>query len=97
MKRVLLSLALFAMVGFVKADIPLVNATCPGGIDVHADEGGPIYINGEEGKLKTLNENSYEAIGQGITISLSIDRDGTPSVSYSSKDGAKGVCGLTED
>lgn len=29
------------------AKVPLFNATCGGGIEVHADEGGPVYINGK--------------------------------------------------
>ena len=36
------ALALFAA-SPAFAKIPLVNATCPGKIEVHADEGGPIY------------------------------------------------------
>jgi hypothetical protein len=74
------------------AAIPLVNATCPGKIEVHADPGGPIYINGKEASLKVFNENYYEARGSGVTISLSINPDGTPSVSYTGKGGANGVC-----
>ena len=27
------------------AAIPLLNYTCPGKIEVHADKGGPVYIN----------------------------------------------------
>ena len=75
-----------------EAAIPLVNATCPGSIDVHADEGGPIFINGKEAKLKVFNQNYYEAKGEGVTISLSIAPDGTPSISYTGKHGANGVC-----
>lgn len=76
------------------ADIPLLNATCPGGIDVHADQGGPIYINGKEGKLKKVNDNYYEARGGGVTISLAINPDGSPSVSYTGKNRANGICSL---
>ena len=74
------------------ADIPLLNATCPGGIDVHADQGGPIYITGKEAKLKVFNENYYEAHRAGVTISLSINPDGSPSVTYTGKGAANGVC-----
>ncbi|WP_312362678.1 hypothetical protein [Ensifer sp.] len=82
----------FAVAGEAVAGIPLVNATCPGKIEVHADQGGPIYINGKEGKLKKFNDNYFEAKGAGVTISLSINPDGTPSVSYTGKGGANGVC-----
>jgi hypothetical protein len=74
------------------AKIPLVNATCPGKIEVHADEGGPIYINGKEAKLHVFNDSYYEARGSGVTISLSIRPDGSPAVSYTGHGGANGVC-----
>lgn len=51
MKRLLLSLLLAAS-GAAHAGIPLLNATCPGNIEVHADKGGPVYINGKEATLK---------------------------------------------
>ncbi|PWK63687.1 hypothetical protein [Aminobacter sp. AP02] len=78
------------------ASIPLVNATCPGNIEVHADKGGPIYINGKEGQLKKFNNNYYEAKGSGVTISLTINADGSPDVSYTGKHGANGVCTIQE-
>lgn len=74
------------------AKIPLVNATCPHDIEVHADEGGPIYINGKESKLKVINDNYYEATGEGVTISLSINPDGSAAVSYTGHGGANGIC-----
>lgn len=91
MKRLLL-LALLVASGAAQAGIPLLNATCPGKIEVHADEGGPIYINGKEGKLKKFNENYFEAKASGVTISLSINPDGSPSVSYTGRNRANGIC-----
>ncbi|MCE1007055.1 MULTISPECIES: hypothetical protein [Pseudomonas] len=91
MKRLMIG-ALLAVSGAAQAGIPLVNATCPGNIEVHADKGGPIYINGKEGKLKKFNENYFEAKGSGVTISLSINPDGSPDVSYTGKNRANGVC-----
>lgn len=96
MKKMLLGALLVCAAGFANADIPLVNATCPGDIEVHADEGGPIYINGKEAKLKTFNDNYYEAKGSGITVSLTIKPDGSPDVSYTGKGGVNGVCELTD-
>ncbi|WP_426236849.1 hypothetical protein [Pararhizobium sp. DWP1-1-3] len=84
--------AAMTIAGQAVAKIPLVNATCPGKIEVHADQGGPIYINGKEGKLKVFNENYYEAKGSGVTISLSINPDGSADVSYTGQGGANGVC-----
>lgn len=86
--------AAVTIAGQASAKIPLVNATCPGKIEVHADEGGPIYINGKEGKLKVFNQNYYEAKGSGVTISLSINPDGSPAVSYTGKGGANGICAV---
>lgn len=74
------------------ASIPMVNAICPGKIEVHADKGGPIYINGKEGQLKKFNNNYYEVKGSGVTISLSIN----PAVSYTGKGGANGICTVKE-
>jgi len=85
-------IAVFSIGSQAQAKIPLVNATCPGNIEVHADEGGPIYINGKEGKLKKFNDNYFEAKGGGVTISLTISPDGSPTVSYTGKHGANGVC-----
>ena len=72
--------------------IPLLNATCPGGIEVHADKGGPVYINGQEAKLKKLSKNSYDATGSGVTVSIGINPDESVSVLYTGKHGANGVC-----
>jgi hypothetical protein len=74
------------------AAIPQLNYTCPGKIEVHADQGGPVYINGKEAKLKVFNKNYYEAKGSGVTISLSINPDGTPSVSYTGPGRNNGIC-----
>lgn len=74
------------------AAIPLLNYTCPGKIEVHADKGGPVYINGKEAKLKVFNQNYYEAKGSGVTISIMINPDGTPDVSYTGPGRSNGIC-----
>lgn len=91
-QKAVLAAAVLSFVGVAEAKIPLVNATCPGKIEVHADEGGPVYINGKEGKLKRISDNYYEASRNGVTISLSINPDGSADVSYTRKGGANGVC-----
>ncbi|MFP3498985.1 hypothetical protein SB759_32745, partial [Pseudomonas sp. SIMBA_059] len=78
------------------AQIPLVNATCPGNIEVHADEGGPVYINGKEAKLKKFSDTYFEAKGSGVTVSIMVNPDGSSGVSYTGKGRANGVCELTE-
>ncbi len=92
----LLSAGLLAMAGTAHATIPQLNASCPGNISVHADKGGPVYIDGKEARLKRFNDNYYEATGSGVTLSLSISPDGTPSVSYTKKGGVHGVCSKLE-
>ena len=78
------------------AHVPSLNATCPTGIEVHADEGGPIYINGMEASVSVENAEYAEASLNGITISLSIGDDGTPFVSYTGEGGANGVCEIND-
>lgn len=97
MKRVLSIIALVSLAGVANAEIPMVNATCPGNLEVHTDEGGPLFINGKEAKLKKINDNYFEAKGGGVTVSLSISPDGTPSISYTGKGGANGMCEIAEE
>ncbi|MDD2131541.1 hypothetical protein OGV25_13325 [Pseudomonas sp. P1B16] len=96
MKQLLLGAALCSIAGIANAQIPLVNATCPGNIEVHADEGGPVYINGKEAKLKKFSDTYFEAKGSGVTVSIMVNPDGSPGVSYTGKGRANGVCELTE-
>nr|WP_298131208.1 hypothetical protein [uncultured Pseudoxanthomonas sp.] len=96
MKSVLIPLsALASLTAFqAHAALPQLNATCPGNIEVHADQGGPVYINGKEATLKASNENYYEARDAklGVTISISRNPDGSTDVSYTGKNRANGVC-----
>lgn len=75
--------------------IAFLNARCPGNLDVHADEGGPVYINGKEARFKPSNENYYEASDGGVTISVSRTTDGSQSVSYTGPGRANGMCEVT--
>ena len=81
-----------SMTGAANATIPLLNFKCAGNIDVHADQGGPVYLNGKEAKLTKVNNNYYEAKGSGVTVSISINPDGSPSVSYTGAHGVNGIC-----
>ena len=74
------------------ASIKTLNATCPGDIEFHADEGGPAYVNGNEADVAVSNENYYEAKGGGVTISVSSEAGANPTVSYSGPGGANGIC-----
>jgi hypothetical protein len=82
------------------AQIPFFNATCPTNIEVHADQGGPIYVNGHGTKLITKQSSYYEARWDGshnhVTNSVSINPDGTPDVSYTRDNGNHGICKVSE-
>lgn len=92
--------ALFALAGTALAPaalaaIPQFNGTCPGGIEVHADDGGPVYINGRETRIKRFNDNYYEASdGQGLTLSINRTADGGTQMSYTGPGNANGVCSV---
>lgn len=79
-----------------QAGLPGFNVECPGKLDVHADDGGPVYINGKETKFKKLSETYFEAKGSGVTLSIMVNPDESVSVSYSGKHGVNGVCSLAE-
>jgi hypothetical protein len=92
MRHVLmLAVGLGSVAGVAQAALPTLNATCPTGIEVHADQGGPVYINGVEAKLSG-GDNFYEAVHDGIAIDISINPDGTSTVSYTGPGGANGIC-----
>lgn len=78
--------------GAASAQVPFFNANCATDIDVHADEGGPVYVNGTEAELKRFNDNYYEARSGRTTISISVNPDGSVAVSYTGKRGANGIC-----
>lgn len=82
----------FATAGSAKADIPFFNAVCPGNIEVHADEGGPIYLNGNEAKLHRFNSSYYEASHGPLTVSVSVSPDGSVAVSYTRQGSGNGIC-----
>ena len=96
MRAALLAASLLVFAGAAEAGIPFLNATCPTNIEVHADEGGPIYINGKEAKLKVFNDSAYEAKHGHVTISLTINPDGSPLMSYTRRGGANGICTIGE-
>jgi hypothetical protein len=78
----------------LKPRIPLFNATCGVGIEVHANEGGPVFIDGEETSLKKFNDNYFEASRDGTTISISFRPDGSLNLGFSGPNRANGICTL---
>jgi hypothetical protein len=99
MKSTLIPATLFACAFTFNSHAALsqLNATCPGNLEVHVDQGGPVYINGKEATLKRSNDNYYEARDAklGVTISISNNPDGTSDVTYTGKNRANGVCKIT--
>lgn len=91
MRNAIIAAAMLLSAG-AQPGIPRLNASCPGNVDIRVDEGGPIYINGKQAALKQVSDNHYEAEGAGVTISLTINADGSPSVSYLGRGGVNSVC-----
>jgi len=94
----LLTMAAALFAGHAHAGLSLMNATCPGKLEVHVDQGGPVYVNGKEATLKRVNDNYYEAkdAASGVTISISNNPDGTSDMSYTGKNRANGVCQIAK-
>ncbi|WP_448120926.1 DUF3011 domain-containing protein [Xanthomonas arboricola] len=77
------------------AAIQQFNGTCPGGVEVHADQGGPVFINGRETRLKRFNDDYYEASdGRGLTLSINRTPDGGTQMSYTGPGNGNGVCSV---
>ena len=88
----LVLLSVLGYVGNAAAEIPVFNGTCPGA-EVHADRGGPVYVNGHEAQLKRFNDNYYEArTNDGLTLSITRNGDGGVQMSYTRRGGGNGVC-----
>lgn len=92
MKPLLIAPLLLIAVQPAVAAIPMLNYDCPNDIQVYTDEGGPVYINGKEAKVKQKNDKYLEAKGEGVTISISLNDDGSATVSYTGPKGANGIC-----
>lgn len=74
------------------AAFPVFAAKCPGGITTDSSPKGVVYINGKKAAVKKFNDNAYEARSAGLTISITVDGDGPPIISYTGKHRANGIC-----
>lgn len=92
MQRLIIAASLLAAGPVQAANLPAFALTCPGDIAVSAATGGPVRINDQQAVLSKFSEQYYEAKGQGVTLSISIAADGSPTVTYTGKQGANGVC-----
>ncbi|MBK5351413.1 hypothetical protein JFU37_02575 [Pseudomonas sp. TH41] len=79
MKSTLTLMLLLALVNVAYADstpgMPSFDVDCPGKIPVHADQDGPVLINGKEAESKAIDDHHFEAKGQGLTLSIFLDAD----------------------
>ena len=97
MNRLPFAAALLAMGSAHAASLPKFEVTCPTDLAVRADAGGPVFINDKKAILSKFSEQYYEARGEGVTISISIAADGSPTVTYTGKQGANGICTEREE
>ncbi len=93
--KLLTTAALLAFAGAAQAQIPLFNASCPDGVLVHGERGGPIFVNGDEAVTVKVSDTFYEAKHHHVTILLALNANGTPEVSVKRQHGDNGVCEVT--
>ncbi|WP_211251207.1 hypothetical protein [Deefgea rivuli] len=92
MKTLTLSTFALLIVGSAQAAISTMNYACPTGIELHIEQGGRAYLNGKDAKLKIVNENYFEVRGNGVSVEVGSNPDGSRIVSYTGKHGANGMC-----
>ena len=97
MNKLPFAATLLAMGSAHAASLPKFEVTCPTDLAVRADAGGPVHINDRQAVLSKFSEQYYEAKGQGVTLSISIAADGSPTVTYTGKQGANGICEKQEE
>lgn len=78
-----------------EAKVPFFNATCGGNVEVHADEGGPVYINGKEAKLTKMGDGYEAKLGHDV-IDFSTNPDGSVLATWTGQHGANGICIIAE-
>ncbi|MBD9413602.1 hypothetical protein IB234_03420 [Pseudomonas sp. PDM16] len=98
MDRLLIALPLLVVASGASAqNLPAIDFTCPNDIRVQAKAGGTVTINDKQATLHKFSEQYFEAKGEGVTISVSLDGKGVPTVSYTGKKGANGICEVTKE
>lgn len=95
MRYLLISAAALLAASSAEAKVPFFNAVCGDGIEVHADEGGPVYIDGKEAELKKVGD-AYQAKLGHDSIDFFTNPDGSVTASWTGKHGANGICQVAE-
>ena len=75
-----------------RAEVPSFHATCPGHVEVRADKGGPVFLNGSAAQLNRFNASYFEARHGSLVVSISIGPHGSLSVSYTAEGRTHGIC-----
>lgn len=92
MKTLLFSCVTLMAAASASAAIPAMNYTCPTGIELHVEEGGYAYLNGKKAKLKVIDDTAFTVSGNGVSVEVVGNPDGSRIVSYTGKHGANGMC-----
>ncbi|SCM79596.1 conserved exported hypothetical protein [uncultured Pleomorphomonas sp.] len=87
-----LVLAAFWLAAPAEAKVPSFSAACPGRVDVRADNGGRVFINGQPARLKSFNDRSYEARAGNVTVSVAVGPGGRLTVSSAARGPGNGIC-----
>ncbi len=93
-KIITLFVLLFA--GYANASVQDTFFSCPNGMTVHLTAKSAVYIDTKQVKVKKYNNNYFEVTKNGDTISLSRDGGSQFYASYTGKNGANGVCNITQ-
>ena len=98
MHKLPITLALLTASGLAHAaNLPAFDVTCATDLKARAEAGGPVFLNDKPLTLHKLSEQFFEAKGEGVTLSISLTASGAPTVSYTGKQGANGICEKTEE
>lgn len=87
-----LALCSFWLAAPAEAKVPPFAASCPGRVEVQADPGGRIFINGLPARLKSLGERGYEARQDGVRVSIFVGPGGRLNVSSAVRGMGDAVC-----
>lgn len=87
-----LALAAFCLASPAEARVPAFSAACPGRVDVQADNGGRIFINGQPARVRPFNNRSYEARLGPIVVSVAVGPGGRLDVSSRMRGAGNGMC-----